>query len=97
MMMENFTDALSLAFDPVGLLIMLAATFLGMVVGALPGLGTVTALAMVLPFTFVLSQPADVRVEIPTNTDSSGGRSVRAKGIGDPGPDRNREGSGGSR
>ncbi|MEM9476957.1 MAG: tripartite tricarboxylate transporter permease [Pseudomonadota bacterium] len=54
MMMENFSAAFALALDPTGLAIMLLATFLGMVVGALPGLGTVTALAMVLPFTFVL-------------------------------------------
>jgi putative tricarboxylic transport membrane protein len=57
MVMENFSAAIGLALDPLGLLIMLGATILGMIVGALPGLGTVTALAMVLPFTFVL-QPA---------------------------------------
>ncbi len=55
--MENFAAAIALALGPLELLIMLRATVLGMIVGALPGLGTVTALALVLPFTFVL-QPA---------------------------------------
>lgn len=85
MMLENFSAALGLAFDPLGLLIMLAATFVGMVVGALPGLGTVTALAMVLPFTFVLSPAYAIGMLLAIYVSSVFGGAIPAVLINVPG------------
>lgn len=85
MMFENFSAALGLALDPVGLLVMLAATVLGMVVGALPGLGTVTALAMVLPFTFVLSPAYAIGMLLAIYVSSVFGGAIPAVLINVPG------------
>ena len=49
--LAGFSDALS----PLTLLSVMAGVFLGQFVGALPGLGPVIAMAVVIPFTFVMS------------------------------------------
>lgn len=85
MMTETFSTALGLALDPLGLLIMLAATMLGMIVGALPGLGTVTALAMVLPFTFVLSPAYAIGMLLAIYVSSVFGGAIPAVLINVPG------------
>src|SRR5690606_3231329 len=82
---DAFLAAVALAADPYALLIMLAATFLGMIVGALPGLGTVTALAMVLPFTFVLSAPHAIGMLLAIYVSSVFGGSIPAVLINVPG------------
>jgi putative tricarboxylic transport membrane protein len=82
---ETFSAALNLAIDPVGLLIMLGATFIGMVVGALPGLGTVTALAMVLPFTFILSPAYAIGMLLAIYVSSVFGGAIPAVLINVPG------------
>jgi putative tricarboxylic transport membrane protein len=82
---ETFSAALGLALDPAGLLIMLAATFIGMVVGALPGLGTVTALAMVLPFTFILSPAYAIGMLLAIYVSSVFGGAIPAVLINVPG------------
>jgi len=46
------TAAASRLAEPAAILMLLLGTTLGVVFGALPGLGTITALAVVLPFTF---------------------------------------------
>jgi len=46
------TAAASRLAEPAAILLLLLGTTLGVVFGALPGLGTITALAVVLPFTF---------------------------------------------
>jgi len=51
-MLEAMMAAASQLADPSAILMLLTGTILGVVFGALPGLGTITALAVVLPFTF---------------------------------------------
>lgn len=83
--LENLTAAFGLLADPTALLIMLIATFVGMIVGALPGLGTVTALAMILPFTFVLSAPQAIGMLLAIYVSSVYGGSIPAILINVPG------------
>ena len=71
--------------DPFALLIMLLATAVGMIVGALPGLGTVTALAMILPFTFVLEAPQAIGLLLAIYVSSVYGGSIPAILINVPG------------
>jgi len=51
-MLEAMVAAGARLADPAAILMLLLGTTLGVVFGALPGLGTLTALAVVLPFTF---------------------------------------------
>lgn len=82
---DAFVNALWLLADPTALLIMLLATFLGIIVGALPGLGTVTALAMILPFTFVLTGPQAIGLLLAVYVSSVYGGSIPAILINVPG------------
>ena len=56
-----------------------------MIVGALPGLGTVTALAMILPFTFVLEAPQAIGLLLAIYVSSVYGGSIPAILINVPG------------
>ena len=85
MSIDSLLAALNLAADPYALLIMLLATVLGLIVGALPGLGTVTALAMVLPFTFVLSPAYAIGMLLAIYVSSVFGGSIPAVLINVPG------------
>ena len=53
-MLENLLLGLRAAMEPHQLLFMLAGTFGGMWVGVIPGLGPVTAMALLIPFTFTM-------------------------------------------
>ena len=85
MILENFLGALWHLADPMTLFIMVIATVVGIVIGALPGLGTVTALAMVLPFTFALSAPQAIGVLLAIYVSSIFGGSIPAVLINVPG------------
>lgn len=50
----NISLGLSVAFEPVNLLFCFIGVFFGTLVGVLPGFGPVSALALLLPFTFKL-------------------------------------------
>lgn len=78
-------QGLATVVDPTTLLIMLLATLLGMIVGALPGLGTVTALAMMLPFTYVLTAPQAIGMLLAIYLSSIYGGSIPAALINVPG------------
>lgn len=71
--------------DPMTVAIMVFATFLGMFVGALPGLGTVVALTMVLPFTHVLSAPQAIGMLLAIYSSSVYGGAIPALLINVPG------------
>ncbi|MDB6179502.1 tripartite tricarboxylate transporter permease [Paracoccus sp. Z330] len=81
----SLVAAIGMQADPTTLAIMVLATFLGMIVGALPGLGTVTALAIVLPFTFVLSPTQAIGMLTAIYVSSVYGGSVPAILINVPG------------
>ena len=82
---DAFIASIGLLVDPWAILIMLLATIVGMVVGALPGLGTVTALAMILPFTFVLTGPQAIGLLLAIYVSSVYGGSIPAILINVPG------------
>lgn len=52
--MDNIIAGTMLLLDPLSLLALVSGIFLGIVVGAIPGLSTVMAVAVALPFTFTL-------------------------------------------
>ncbi len=85
MSFEILWASIGLMADPTAIAIMLLATIIGMIVGALPGLGTVTALAMILPFTFVLSGPQAIGLLLAVYVSSVYGGSIPAILINVPG------------
>ena len=52
--MENILIGLEAALEPSRLMFMIVGTFVGIWIGALPGLGPVTATAIILPFTYFM-------------------------------------------
>ncbi len=85
MSLDVLLSGASYMVDPMAVLIMVLATFLGMFVGALPGLGTVTALAMILPFTYVLSAPQAIGMLLAIYCSSVYGGAIPALLINVPG------------
>ena len=57
-MLEAYGTALATLFQPINLLIMLAAVFVGLIIGVIPGLSGLVMLPLLLPFIFRM--PADV-------------------------------------
>lgn len=57
-LVENIALGFSVALSPTGLMFCLAGVSLGMVVGVLPGIGTLAAIAMLLPLTYKLDPAA---------------------------------------
>ena len=55
-MLESIPQSLELIFTLEGILVLIFGTALGVVLGALPGIGSTVAVAMVLPFTLTMSQ-----------------------------------------
>lgn len=50
-----FTDAMALLLNPVTLLLILAGTIFGIIIGALPGLTSTMGVALLVPVTFGMS------------------------------------------
>ena len=71
--------------DPFTLLVMILGTVIGLIVGALPGLGTVTALAMMLPLTYAMSAPQAIGMLLAIYASSVYGGSIPAILINVPG------------
>jgi TctA family transporter len=53
-MLSAALHALQLLFEPARLLILITGVFIGLAIGALPGLGGIVGLAMLLPFTYAM-------------------------------------------
>jgi TctA family transporter len=53
-MLTAALHALALLFEPARLLILVTGVFIGLAIGALPGLGGIVGLAMLLPFTYAM-------------------------------------------
>jgi TctA family transporter len=53
-MLTAALNALALLFEPARLLILVAGVLMGLAIGALPGLGGIVGLAMLLPFTYAM-------------------------------------------
>lgn len=83
--METLGHDLQNLFTITNLLCILLGTLVGMVFGALPGLGTVIAVALLLPVTFTLSPLAGILMLLATYQAGEYGGSISAILLGVPG------------
>jgi len=83
--MEHILPALDLVASPTVILSMFVGTLVGIIVGALPGLGSVVALTICLPFTFSMDQVPAISLLLGVYCGSVYGGSVSAILINTPG------------
>lgn len=83
--METFVNDLGNLFNLTNMLCILLGTIVGMVFGALPGLGTVIAVALLLPVTFTLPPLAGILMLLATYQAGEYGGSISAILLGVPG------------
>ena len=83
--MEHFLAALQAVSAPTTILAVFGGTALGIVIGALPGLGTILALSILLPFTFVLDQATSLGLLVSVYGASIFGGSISAILVNTPG------------
>ncbi|GAA5131535.1 tripartite tricarboxylate transporter permease [Alloalcanivorax gelatiniphagus] len=83
--MDALLSALSMLAAPDALLAVVAGTLVGIIIGALPGLGSLLAITMALPLTFVLGQGASVALLLGIYCGSVYGGSLSAILINTPG------------
>jgi len=84
-MLDAIPDALALLFTLQGLSVLILGTLLGIIMGALPGIGSTVAVAMILPFTLTMSQAPAILLLIAIYAGSVYGGSVSAILINTPG------------
>lgn len=84
-MMEDFAAGLAMILSLSVIVAMAAGTAVGILVGVLPGLGTVVALTMVLPFTFAMEPLVSIALLLGVYCGSVYGGSVTAILINAPG------------
>lgn len=83
--MDIFLNDLANLFNITNMLCILLGTVVGMVFGALPGLGTVIAVALLLPVTFTLPPLAGILMLLATYQAGEYGGSISAILLGVPG------------
>lgn len=83
--MENFLAAAQVVLSPASLTAILLGTIFGIVVGALPGLGSVLAITIILPFTFQMDQIPAITLVLAIYCSSVYGGSLSAILINTPG------------
>ncbi|WOD28829.1 tripartite tricarboxylate transporter permease [Alloalcanivorax xenomutans] len=83
--MDAFLSALSMLTSMDALLAVVAGTLVGIIIGALPGLGSLLAITMALPLTFVLGQGASIALLLGIYCGSIYGGSLSAILINTPG------------
>ena len=84
-MIEAIPQALSLIFTIEGMFVLTFGTMLGIVLGALPGIGSTVAVAMILPFTLTMSQAPAILLLLAIYAGSVYGGSISAILINTPG------------
>ncbi len=84
-MLADLPQALSLILSLEGLLVLVLGTTLGIVLGALPGIGSTVAVAMILPFTLTMSQAPAILLLLAIYAGSVYGGSISAILINTPG------------
>lgn len=75
-MLDHLTIAAGEVFTPIVIAYIVLGVFLGYVVGALPGMNRVTAIAIALPFTFTMSPAAAISFLIGINKGGAAGSAV---------------------
>lgn len=83
--MDSFLNSLAMLASPQIFLLMLGGTAAGIVIGALPGLGSVLAITLALPLTFVLGPEASIILLLGLYCGSVYGGSISAIVINTPG------------
>lgn len=83
--MESLFTGIALVLDPSALMAIGIGTFLGILIGALPGLGSVVAITIVLPFTYSMAQVPAVALLLAVYAGSIYGGSLSAILINSPG------------
>lgn len=83
--MDAFISALGMLASPDALLAVVGGTLVGIIIGALPGLGSLLAITMALPLTFVLGQGASIALLLGIYCGSVYGGSISAILINTPG------------
>lgn len=84
-MLEVLPQAQQLIFTVEGLLVLTVGTMLGIVLGALPGIGSTVAVAMILPFTLTMGQAPAILLLLAIYAGSVYGGSISAILINTPG------------
>ncbi|MBT8410892.1 MAG: tripartite tricarboxylate transporter permease [Octadecabacter sp.] len=84
-MIESIPEALNLILTFEGMLVLTLGTMLGIVLGALPGIGSTVAVAMILPFTLTMSQAPAILLLLAIYAGSVYGGSISAILINTPG------------
>ena len=83
--MEPVIEGLSLILDPVNFLLIFGGVLIGVIVGALPGLSSPMAVALLLPFTITLEPVAAISMMASLYVAGTFGGSITAILINAPG------------
>ena len=84
-MIESLADGFAAAFTVTNLLFICCGIVLGIVFGVLPGLGSVTAIAIMVPITFYMSPVAAIAFLVGVNKGGTSGGAIPAILINAPG------------
>ncbi|MEM9429888.1 MAG: tripartite tricarboxylate transporter permease [Pseudomonadota bacterium] len=84
-MLSSLPEALAILLSVEGLLTLVLGTVLGIVLGAMPGIGSTVAVAIVLPFTLGMSQAPAILLLLAVYAGSVYGGSISAILINTPG------------
>lgn len=82
---DTLLDALSMLLSAPALTAIVVGTLYGIVIGAIPGLGSVLGITVILPFTFVLDQTVSIALLLGTYCGSVYGGSIPAILLNTPG------------
>ena len=77
-MIELLPQAAGLIFTVEGIGVLVLGTMLGVILGALPGIGSTVAVAMILPFTLTMSQAPAILMLLAVYAGSVYGGSISA-------------------
>ena len=75
-MIENLLLGFQAAFTVTNLLFIAAGITLGIVIGVIPGLGSVTAMAVLIPITFYMSPISAIAFLVGVNKGGTSGGAV---------------------
>ncbi|MCC5979015.1 MAG: tripartite tricarboxylate transporter permease [Salinarimonas sp.] len=84
-MLDMLPQALGLIFTLEGIAVLVLGTMLGIILGALPGIGSTVAVAIILPFTLGMGQIAAILLVLAVYAGSVYGGSISAILINTPG------------
>jgi len=84
-MLSSLPEAIGILLSFEGLLVLVLGTILGITLGAMPGIGSTVAVAIVLPFTLTMSQAPAVLLLLAVYAGSVYGGSIAAILINTPG------------